>query len=58
LIAYFLGNTYAKNCRNRTIYVKLEQVVKVGRFLRQCIMSASATQDGRRLMKAQTATNN
>jgi len=32
LIAYFLGNIYAKNCRSRTVYVKLWQVVKVGRF--------------------------
>jgi len=23
LIAYFLGNTYAKNCRNQTVYVKI-----------------------------------
>ena len=34
LIAYFLRNICAKNCRNRTVYVKIiaSKVVKVGRF--------------------------
>ena len=32
LIAYFLGNIYAKNCRNRTVYVKLIASCKGGKF--------------------------
>ena len=33
LIAYFLGNICAKNCRNRTVYVKSKSKVGVvGRF--------------------------
>jgi len=38
LIAYFLGNICAKNCRNRAVYVKLQHVVKVGRFLRHGVL--------------------
>ena len=34
LIAYFLGNIFAKNCRNRTVYVKIIASCKGGRFLR------------------------
>ena len=37
LIAYFLGNTYAKNCRNRTVYVKIIANCKGGTFFEtQC----------------------
>jgi len=32
LIAYFLGNIYAKNCRNRTVYVKIIASCKGGTF--------------------------
>ena len=38
LIACFLGNIYAKNCRNRTVYVKIIASCKVGTFFEtQCI---------------------
>jgi len=38
LIAYFLGNIYAKNCRNRTVYVKIIASCKGGTFFEtQCI---------------------
>ena len=37
LIAYFLGNIYAKNCRNRTVYVNIIASQKVGRFLRHSV---------------------
>jgi len=33
LIAYFLGNICAKNCRNRTVYVKIIASCKGGTFL-------------------------
>ena len=37
LIAYFLGNVYAKNCRNRTVYVKIIASCKGGTFFEtQC----------------------
>jgi len=37
LIAYFLGNIYAKNCRNRTVYVKIIGSCKGGMFFEtQC----------------------
>ena len=40
LIAYFLGNIYAKNCRNRTVYVKIIASCKGGTFFEtQCILS-------------------
>ena len=32
LIAYFLGNIYAKNCHNRTVYVKIITSCKGGTF--------------------------
>jgi len=32
LIAYFLGNIFAKNCRNRTVYVKIIGSCKGGTF--------------------------
>jgi len=32
LIAYFLGNIRAKNCRNRTVYVKITASCKGGTF--------------------------
>jgi len=32
LIAYFLGNIYAKNCGNRTVYVKIIASCKGGTF--------------------------
>ena len=39
LIAYFLGNIYAKNCRNRTVYLKIIASCKGGTcFETQCIM--------------------
>ena len=34
LIAYFLGNICAKNCRNRTVHVKIIASCKGGTFLR------------------------
>ena len=38
LIAYFLGNICAKNCRNRTVYVKIIASCKGGTFFEtQCI---------------------
>jgi len=38
LIACFLGNIYAKNCRNRTVYVKIITSCKGGTFFEtQCI---------------------
>ena len=37
LIAYFLGNTCAKNCRNRTVYVKIIASCKGGTFLRHTV---------------------
>jgi len=38
LIAYFLGNICAKNCRNRTVYVKIIASSKGGTFFEtQCI---------------------
>jgi len=38
LIAYFLGNIYAENCRNRTVYVKIIASCKDGTFFEtQCI---------------------
>jgi len=37
LIAYFLGKIYAKNCRNRTVYVKIIASCKGGTFFEtQC----------------------
>jgi len=37
LIAYFLGNIYAKNCRNQTVYVKIIASCKGGTlFETQC----------------------
>jgi len=33
LITYFLGNICAKNCRNRTVYVKIIASCKCGTFL-------------------------
>ena len=33
LIAYFLGNIFAKNCRNRAVYVKIIASCKGGTFL-------------------------
>jgi len=38
LIAYFLGNTCAKNYCNRTVYVKIIASQKVGRFLRHSVV--------------------
>ena len=32
LIAYFLGNIFATNCRNRTVYVKIIASCKGGTF--------------------------
>ena len=32
LIAYFLGNICAKNCRNRTVHVKIIATCKGGTF--------------------------
>jgi len=32
LIAYFLGNIFAKNCRNQTVYVKIIGSCKGGTF--------------------------
>ena len=32
LIPYFLGNIFAKNCRNRTVHVKIIASCKGGRF--------------------------
>jgi len=32
LIAYFLGNVYAKNCRNQTVYVKIIARFQGGTF--------------------------
>jgi len=38
LIPYFLSNIYAKNCRNRTVYVKIIANCKGGTFFEtQCI---------------------
>jgi len=37
LIAYFLRNVYAKNCRNRTVYVKIIASCKGGTFLRHSV---------------------
>jgi len=38
LIAYFLGNICAKNCRSRTVYVKIIASCKGGTFFEtQCI---------------------
>jgi len=40
LIAYFLGNICAKNCRNRTVYVKIIASCKGGTFFEtQCSVS-------------------
>jgi len=39
LIAYFLGNIYAKNCRNRTVYVKIIASCKGGTFLKHSVDS-------------------
>jgi len=37
LIAYCLGNIYAKNCRNRTVYLKIIASCKGGTFFEtQC----------------------
>jgi len=37
LTAYFLGNIYAKNCRNRTVYLKIKASCQGGRFFEtQC----------------------
>ena len=38
LIAYFLGNIFAKNCRNRTVYVKIIASCKGGTFLRHSVV--------------------
>jgi len=37
LIAHFLGNICAKNCRNRTVYVKITASCKGGTFLRHSV---------------------
>jgi len=43
LIAYFLGNIYAKNCRNRTVYVKIIASCKGGTFFEtRCILDRAA----------------
>jgi len=36
-IVYFLGNICAKNCRNRTVCVKIIASCKGGTFLRQSV---------------------
>ena len=41
LIAYFLGNICAKNCRNRTAYVKIIASCKGGTFLRLSVYRVS-----------------
>ena len=43
LITYFLGNIYAKNCHNRTVYVKIIASFKGGTFFleTQCIYVAA-----------------
>ena len=38
LIAYFLGNIRAKNCRNRTVYVKIIASCKSRTFLRHSVV--------------------
>ena len=38
LIAYFLGNTCAKNCRNRAVYVKIIATQSGTFFETWCIM--------------------
>jgi len=43
LIAYFLGNICVKNCRNRTVYVKIIASCKGGTFFEtQCILTRIA----------------
>jgi len=37
LIAYFIGNIYAKNCCNRTVCVKIIASCKGGTFLRHSV---------------------
>jgi len=45
LIAYFLGNIYAKNCRNRIVYVKFIASCKGGTFFEtQCSLSGFVQQ--------------
>ena len=40
LIAYFLGNICVKNCRNRTVYVKIIASCKGGTFFEtQCTVN-------------------
>ena len=42
LIAYFLGNIYAQNYRNRTVYVKIIASCKDGKFFEtQCRIKAN-----------------
>jgi len=44
LIAYFLGNIYAKHCRNRTMYVKIISSCKGGTFFEtRCSISATTS---------------
>ena len=38
LIAYFLGNICAENCRNRTVHVKIIASCKGGTFLRHSVV--------------------
>ena len=44
LIAYFLGNICAKNCRNRTVYVKIIASCKGGTFLRHGVERCSTVE--------------
>jgi len=39
LIAYFLGNIYAKNCRNRTVYVKIIASCQGGTFFFETVFA-------------------
>jgi len=47
LIAYFLRNICAKNCCNRTVYVKIIASQRWDVFETQCRMWANAQRDGR-----------
>ena len=45
LSAYFLGNVYAKNCRSRTVYIKIIASCKGGTFLRHSVQSTQCVQN-------------
>jgi len=58
LIACFLGNICAKQCRNRTVYVKITASCKGGTFLRYSVDAEEVLPNINRTQAAERAENN